>query len=537
MERDREPVDDPREVSSDDASNLAEPSPFDPASLDPASFDPASLEPGPADRASRPGAGPLRRGRHDVVETDETPTFWDEVDGMLTGEFTAELLPRDGDYRLGALDDVLPPPPRPAGLGAPDDPAPTDATGPVAGLSNERSAPRRGAHDVDPGSLGFDDLDYPPPAHPGTVGRHDIRSGEAPPTVATEPVSGAGGSQPDAGGARSNRLFASDPAQTVASPPPGHGTGSLFDNPPSSAGHVPLFDPTGELHLSTQAGGASPVSLERSTVVDPVDGPAPGSSFLEGDPGATARHGAAPAPPAVNLEHAGHAVPPGPAAFHHPEPPTGYDSRSILLDVVDRQWLTSGLVAVAAISVGVIGWLVLLGGDDSAGGTDLLAASTTVADPAGPEASDNAAAASAGAGTGTFGESSSTASTAATTESTEPVTSRRRAPTTRRPSTTAEPTPTSPAPTQPTTTPTTDPTSSTPTSDSSSSSSSSSDTTTDTSTTTSDTSEPTVTTAGTGSTTTTEDTTTSSSDTTTDTGSTTETSETPPGNSNPAPGP
>ncbi|MGI9614964.1 MAG: hypothetical protein ACR2QO_18785 [Acidimicrobiales bacterium] len=437
MEQDREPRDDAREPSSDDQTGAANVPP---------------------------------RERHDVVETEGSASFWNDVDGMLTGEFAEELLPKDGDYRLGAMPDAFPSSPRDEGVleADPADPAEfdiTDATGPI--MNPPTSSPassHRGAHDGDPNLLGFD----------------------AAPTVSTDSISGAAPATP------------ATPAAPVA--------------------HVPLFDPATEVALSKQAGGSSPVSLERSTVVDPVHGPPPGTTFLEGDQSAAERRaGLSVARPTVSLESTGQAAPTIPGAYVASAPPPVYDSRSILLDVVDRQWLTSGLIVLATLSVGVIAWVLLFTGDD--GGGELIAASTTPPDPTGPTASEDAAAASAGAGTGAFEDPTTASTTVSTTAATEPVTSRP-APSPARPRPTNRPSP-GPAPTQSATTPTTSSTDGSPTSDTSDSSSSdpsSTDTTTDTTTdptgSTDTTIDGTVTTAGTTETTGTTSSSTPSSETT-----------------------
>ena len=406
MEQDREPRDDAREPSSDDHENRA-------------------------------GNVPPRE-RHDVVETEGSASFWNDVDGMLTSEFTAELLPKDGDYRLGAMPDAFPSSPRDEGVVG-GDPAAldfTDATRPVIAPPTSRSElENRGAHDAEPNVIGFD----------------------AAPTISTDSVGGATPALP------------ATPA--TPAPPTTHA-------PPVA--HVPLFDPTTEVALSKQPGGSSPVSLERSTVVDPVQGPPPGNTFLEGDQSAAERGASlGAARPTISLESTGQAAPTIPGAYVASPPPPVYDSRSILLDVVDRQWLTSGLVILAALSVGVIGWVLLFGGND--GGSELVAASTTAPDPASPSVSDRAAAASAGAGTGAFEDPTTAPTTVSTTATTEPVTSRQ-APRPARPRPTTRTSP-GPAPTQSATTPTTSSTDVSPTSDTSDSSSSdpsSSDTTTDT---------------------------------------------------------
>ncbi len=353
-------------------------------------------------------------GRQHLFDVEDSSTFWSEVDGMLTGEFSTDLLPKEGDYRLGAIDDS-------AGGPAPGQPLyasdPLFDTGadPAVGTAGAGST-RGGAHDVDPAPL-------------------DAEANQAVPSP------GSGVFDHPAGG----RLFPSD-TPTVAAP--------SNPAPHVSSQSAPLIEPltsrpagpAGGVPLSPSAGGGVPSSLERSSVVGAGGGPPPGGTFLEDDLSPAVRRARVTGPATVNLE-AGHAT--GvPAPTWHSQAPI-YDSRSILLDVVDRQWLTSGLVVVAALSIGVIGWLLLLQrGDD--GGAALLAASTTVSDPAGPDADGDAAEASRGAASGASDESTSSSTTTETTEleTTIEVTARPRPRPTRAPTTAApapQPTPTATA--------------------------------------------------------------------------------------------
>lgn len=452
----------------------------------------------PDDTAPTPGRFGPRLGQHDVVETEGPASFWTEVDGMLTSDFTTDFLPSEGDYRLGALTDAFPtdPPPSDDGLNSTDFP---DATGPLTAPQSPSTDPGfRGAHDYDLPAVSADgsrlvgEAEQLPKVEAGDDGRlFPPRADPRPGSTVSEPA----------------------PATWPADPPQ-HG---LEPGRPGPA--APLFDPTGEVRLSTQAGGPSPVLPDRSTAADPAmgvakqQGPVLAEQQQQGHPA-----GVTPAHPTVNLEPSPHLRYQG-----SPAPvPVIYETRSILLDVVDRQWLTSGLVAVAAISVGVIGWVVLLG-DDGDGASDLVAASTTIADPAGPAAGPTgAAAASAGAGTGSLQRPTTTAALEVAGES-EQQSTNQRSTTVVRPRARATAAPTASATTAPPPPPTS--------SSSSDSTADTTDTSDTTDTTTETTVDPTVTVAGssTSSSDTTDGGTSSTTDTTTPTTAPSSSTETTPG--------
>ena len=506
---------------------------------------------------------------------------------MLTGEFSSDLLPKMGDYRLGAIDDGLgrpagstpdvdakddpfafdlanddtasvpaspmadntpPAPPVPApptAVSQPPAPAPPTAlsrdvaggpgevTGPVApfnsadfpppALQGEAGGARRGAHDIDPDQLGFNvvpeddgsfgsfvpDLDDGPfavPTNDGPEPKLFDRPANEVPTVSTssarlfDELGGLPAVAEEDGG----RLFPpkSDVFGDAGPAAPTVAAGS----PPAPAFGAPLIDLTSDLKYSTPSTTATPVALERSTIVDPSQGPPAGSSFLEQAAGQYGNAGGvvSDAGATVSLQEVATARPPG--SMRAPDKAT-VQRREMLLDVVDRQWFTSALVATVAITVGVLGWLVFLRSGD--GNEEIVAASTTTVDVASSLAQ--------GAGAGAAARSEQT-EPSLTTTTTEPSTTRSTVatqPATNRPVTTAPTTSTSETTvtTEPSTTTTESTVASTTTTEESTTTTEESTTTTEESTTTTE--ESTTTTEE--STTTTEESTTTTEDTTTTT--------------------
>ena len=400
------------------------------AHADPAAADPQSSAPQPAGSAADPQSSarqPASSAPADPQSSEQRPSQQTASDPSIGDPFAFDQLPGSAEA-----------------TGEPTGSSPTAAAdGDISAASG-----RRGAHDIDPDQLGFNVVGDD---HQFRVFVPELNDG--PFAVAAEaPATQPRQSDPDLPvrnvptvSTDSTRLFDDTGGLPAVAKDDG---GRLFpradDDSPAAqlwapglneAARSPLDGPMIDLTDDGEGGRTPPppVALERSTVVDPAQGAPAGSSFLDdsagsagGQPGhagsgsghaGQAEHvgSAASAPagsaPTINLQDLrAPARPPG--AVRVPERTSGPLRRDILLDIVDRQWFTTTLVAVALLAIGVIVWALFAGADD--GSDQIVAASTTTIDVS--SASRDAGAASA-AQTTTTTVASSTASTESVTSS------------------------------------------------------------------------------------------------------------------------
>ena len=279
------------------------------------------------DKTEPPSVRPIQRGRHDVGAAQDPSTFWSDVDGMLTDDFSSDW--RQAEADLGVRSAV--------GNGRPGDRSTVAVeTSPTAELGVAHSV----EDTLPPSALVAEDL--------AQFGAHDLPRGAA-----------AGDDQVlDAVELRGSRLF--EPRRNEVPARAGHDSRAASSFTQTVA--APRFEAPPAADL--------PVPVMKSSVVDPLHGSPPGSSFMLGSPVAPA-NGGRPEAPVVNLldqpsrstsDLVGTPAPRSAVAAHQRlNVNSGSGIRDLLSDLVDRRWFSTALVAALIAVIGVAAFLLLPG--------------------------------------------------------------------------------------------------------------------------------------------------------------------------------